>query len=162
VEAYFRRPNLDGGNIALKRVNNKKYYKITGEGLKHLSLMMNNPVGKRTRQYFLKIEQLAGDMLRDRDREQAKAIAEQALAITELREKCQTLTVTNSAVDDRVIAVYNEFIARMDADYGTLYLATNYTYGRKGQFKIGSTAEIKGRMASLNTGHTFSDSLIVV
>lgn len=67
---------------------------------------MNNPVGDRTRQYFLKIEKLAGDMLREHELEQANELEELRLKTKALTTRATLLEqVTKEQAEGMHVAV---------------------------------------------------------
>lgn len=69
-------------------------------------MMMNNPVGDRTRQYFLKIEKLAGDMLREHELEQANELEELRLKTKALTTRATLLEqVTKEQAEGMHVAV---------------------------------------------------------
>lgn len=47
----------------LKHVNGKKYYIISGEGLKLVAMASKTEVGKQTRRYLVKVESLATELI---------------------------------------------------------------------------------------------------
>ena len=168
VTEYFRSANLPSGITAPKHVNGKKYYKISGEGLKHLAMMINNPVGKRTRTYFLKIEHLARAMIQDKEQlqlEEIDKLREQVVVAAQTQKVAELAIANAEKVETRMAFIRNEFFDQLvkTNPNETLYMMTNWTSLQKGGWKIGITTDKVGkRLASINTGHMLDDGHVVV
>jgi hypothetical protein len=166
VTAYFDSSELTSQTKSLKRGNAAKYYMITGDAFQDACMMAGTKQGKVVRGYFKDMADLAerflrehaeqGDMLRDHVEKQSRELAQRALELEELRVK-------SVKAEKQFLLVHDDFVNRLMAKRGKIYIATNYRYGMDRLFKIGSTTTAPNRrLVGLNTGHPAGDNLMYV
>ncbi len=136
----------------------KKYYIITGKTFKDLLLNAGTTIGKQTRDYYIKIEDLAMTtmsamvkcmrILSKRQEDEYKKDLE--LKKQELEKAAEKMLKLNDFV---------EAAQELKKD-NIFYLATTNIYARQNRFKfggIGKTNDLRTRLATYNTGRPEND-----
>jgi hypothetical protein len=157
VTAYFHSEKFPNDKTSSNVGRPRKYYIITGEAFKNLLMLAGTDRGKQTRRYYIKIENLARDIVNLSLEEKAKTLETENTSLkSQIKAKNETPPMFEwlRVVAERII---NE---REPTEF--VYIMSSAEYIKKFIFKIGRTANTKQRAAGLNCSRLKDDELIVL
>jgi hypothetical protein len=163
VEAYFSCAEMRSCETTSNRGHGRKYYMITGDAFQDACMMAGTKQGKIVRGYFKTMADLATRFMREHaERAEADKVRLEeenkslALRTQTLSTKADLLEVASK---QQIMQIHHDFVGRLLAKKGRVYIATNYRYGMDRLFKIGSTSDMRARLTGLNTSHPCADGL---
>ena len=127
--------------------SNKKYYIITGDFFKRISMICKTTKGNQIRKYYIKIEKL---------------VQLYTKYIYEINKQQQNIKINN--LKNKLNCYQKEltYLKKLESKQEYIYIISSKIYAEQGLYKIGRTKNIKGRLSTLNTSHTIKDRMIII
>jgi len=143
-----------------KKPHNKAYYAVTGETYKDLLARASTKKGRKTRDYYRKVETLAR-MMRD-----YISALHQYLMVKRENELKKQLVASSELVKqkNRKQKLLDAFANHLQGcePNGWLYIATSAKYSSENYFKVGITTDLKSRLRQYNTERPPTDMMYYV
>ena len=140
--------------------HNKAYYAVTGETYKDLLARASTKKGRKTRDYYRKVETLAR-MMRD-----YISALHQYLMVKRENELKKQLVASSELVKqkNRKQKLLDAFANHLQGcePNGWLYIATSANYSSENYFKVGITTDLKSRLRQYNTERPPTDMMYYV
>lgn len=131
-----------------RKPHNKKYYAITGYGLKLVAMSLNTKKGVAVARYFIEIEKIFSRLIREKHVAHLQAIEAKA---EQLESKTKQLESRNKMLEMNIETITDNL--KKTEKQGSIYIISNKYYMAQNIVKIGRTNNMKGRLSTINTSH---------